>query len=152
MGKELISSNMRSEYDMWLQDFVRIDGLLRDLHGAFILTRTDYRAYLAVTMVLSEIYSYLQAVVTDRDMDVEIRNVMKDGETKLSAFLDRAIKKERNHQINPEMKVFDIDFYNDLNHFRNTLLQVRQRAGMGIRVSKIPDYAKRDRNILGIPE
>ena len=152
MGKEIISSNLRSEFDMWLQDFVRMDGLLRDLHGAFILTRTDYRAYLAVTMVLSEIYSYLQAVVTDRDMDEEIRRVMVDGEKELGDFVDRAVKKEKMHQLNPNTKVFDIKFYNDLNHFRNKLLRVRQRAGMGIRVSKVPDYAKRDRNLLGIPE
>lgn len=153
--KSFIGANLRSEYDMWLQEFIRLNRILELLHENFYACANNPRAFKNIALLLREMYSFLQSVVTDRDKDQEVANFMKDAPGKLDKFLENAIKIEQKYSAsvsseNDYRYVFPVEYYKELDGFRNMLLQIRQRAGMGIRVSRRSDPNERDENLLGI--
>lgn len=153
--KNYIGANLRSEYDMWLQDFIRVDGLLVILHNYFLQVHSNPKMFVNIVLVLNEFYSYLQSIITDRDRDPEVANFMKEAEKNLDSFMNEALRQTKLYNAslssdNDSAYIFPQAYYKSLNQFRNQLMQIRQRAGMGIRVSRRSDPNERDENLLGI--
>lgn len=121
-------SGIKAEYDMWVREYDRLDAVLQAITDDFILIRAQPERIMRLYDLLNEFWAILRPITEPVIREKKERDLKKLKETVVAEM--QRLARARQYSGTFAIKEAVIE---ELDEFRNTLMDIRQMKGMGVK-------------------